>query len=253
MWFSALLIPWRDSTRVYVDSLQQPGDYHVSKNKWHNSGGSYFWQYQTDSGCVMMEVNDGKPGPVLPMPAGDSGKFRFITSVFQNLVTTEFEPIEARLDSVNVDSIIAVTLHDNGIDLEYAYGVLTDADDSLHVAEPGIYAEAIRQSDYRVRLFPQDVFADRASLALYFPRTRRLSLGADGTVLRGHRRPDAGDHRVFRLHDSDHPAYVRARSGFNTSDRVVLPLSESVRELCDRAIEKARAEGRKTVLDRDFD
>ncbi len=47
--------------------------------------------------------------------------------------------------------------------------------------------------------------------------------------------------------------YVRARSGFNTSDRVVLPLSESVRELCDRAIEKARAEGRKTVLDRDFD
>lgn len=47
--------------------------------------------------------------------------------------------------------------------------------------------------------------------------------------------------------------YVRARSGFNTSDRVVLPLSESVRELCDRAIDKARAEGRKTVLDRDFD
>ena len=47
--------------------------------------------------------------------------------------------------------------------------------------------------------------------------------------------------------------YVRARSGFNTSDRVVLPLSESVRELCDRAIEKARTEGRKTVLDRDFD
>jgi histone H3/H4 len=33
----------------------------------------------------------------------------------------------------------------------------------------------------------------------------------------------------------------------------VIPLSESVRELCDRAIEKARAEGRKTVLDRDFE
>jgi hypothetical protein len=48
-------------------------------------------------------------------------------------------------------------------------------------------------------------------------------------------------------------AYVRARSGMNTSDRCVDPLSEAVRELADRAIEKARSEGRKTVLDRDFD
>ena len=30
-------------------------------------------------------------------------------------------------------------------------------------------------------------------------------------------------------------------------------LSDYVRVLCDRAIDSARAEGRKTVLDRDFD
>ena len=48
-------------------------------------------------------------------------------------------------------------------------------------------------------------------------------------------------------------SYVRARSGYNTSDRVAQSLSDALRELCDRAIEKARAEGRKTVLDRDFD
>lgn len=48
-------------------------------------------------------------------------------------------------------------------------------------------------------------------------------------------------------------AYVRARSGMNTSDRCAEPLSDAVRELADRAIEKARAEGRKTVLDRDFE
>lgn len=48
-------------------------------------------------------------------------------------------------------------------------------------------------------------------------------------------------------------AYVRARSGFSTSDRALDPLSDAVRELCDRAIEKARAEGRRTVLERDFE
>lgn len=48
-------------------------------------------------------------------------------------------------------------------------------------------------------------------------------------------------------------AYVRARSGMNTSDGVTDVLSDRLRVLCDRAIEQARAHGRKTILDRDFD
>lgn len=45
--------------------------------------------------------------------------------------------------------------------------------------------------------------------------------------------------------------YVRARSGYHTSDRVLGPLSDLVRRACDEAIRNARAEGRRTVLDRD--
>ena len=48
-------------------------------------------------------------------------------------------------------------------------------------------------------------------------------------------------------------AYVRAASGMNTSDNVIEKLSDRVRALCDQAIEQARAAGRKTVMDRDFD
>jgi hypothetical protein len=47
-------------------------------------------------------------------------------------------------------------------------------------------------------------------------------------------------------------AYVKARSGMNTSDGAMDVLSDIVRELCDAAIRKAAAEGRKTVMDRDF-
>ena len=46
--------------------------------------------------------------------------------------------------------------------------------------------------------------------------------------------------------------YIRARSGFNTSDRCMEVLSDCVRALCDRAIESARQNDRKTVLERDF-
>lgn len=45
--------------------------------------------------------------------------------------------------------------------------------------------------------------------------------------------------------------YIRARSGFHTSDGVLDSLSDAVRHLCDEAILKAEREGRRTVLDRD--
>lgn len=47
--------------------------------------------------------------------------------------------------------------------------------------------------------------------------------------------------------------YIQNKSQFNTSSQVMDVLSDHVRRLCDRAIDNARAEGRKTVLDRDFD
>lgn len=46
-------------------------------------------------------------------------------------------------------------------------------------------------------------------------------------------------------------AYIKAKSGMNTSDGIVPVLSDLIREMCDRAIESARSDGRKTVLDRD--
>lgn len=46
--------------------------------------------------------------------------------------------------------------------------------------------------------------------------------------------------------------YIRHKAGYNTSQAVLDRLSDMVRILSDRAIEKARRENRKTVMDRDF-
>jgi hypothetical protein len=46
--------------------------------------------------------------------------------------------------------------------------------------------------------------------------------------------------------------YVRARSEMNTSDGAFTVLSDHLRELCDRAIDHAASQERKTVMDRDF-
>ena len=47
-------------------------------------------------------------------------------------------------------------------------------------------------------------------------------------------------------------AYVKAKSGMNTSESVLEKLSEIIRDHTDRAIEHARFAGRRTVMDRDF-
>lgn len=46
--------------------------------------------------------------------------------------------------------------------------------------------------------------------------------------------------------------YIRAASGMNTSGNLAPALSQIIRSICDQAIEAAKNDGRKTVMDRDL-
>ncbi len=46
--------------------------------------------------------------------------------------------------------------------------------------------------------------------------------------------------------------YIREQGEMKTSSAVLTVLSDRIRRLCDQAMENARQDGRKTVLDRDF-
>ena len=47
-------------------------------------------------------------------------------------------------------------------------------------------------------------------------------------------------------------AYIKSTAGLSTSGSVPEVLSAEIRKLCDAAIENAKKDGRKTVMDRDF-
>ena len=47
-------------------------------------------------------------------------------------------------------------------------------------------------------------------------------------------------------------SYIREEADMKTSASVLSALSDKIRAMCDAAIESARNDGRKTVLDRDF-
>ena len=46
--------------------------------------------------------------------------------------------------------------------------------------------------------------------------------------------------------------YIKDNGDMKTSAGVLAALSDRLRAMCDQAIESARGDGRKTVLDRDF-
>lgn len=48
-------------------------------------------------------------------------------------------------------------------------------------------------------------------------------------------------------------AYIKGKSEMNTAGNVAPKLSEIVQRLCDDAMARAKKDGRKTVMDRDFD
>ena len=66
------------------------------------------------------------------------------------------------------------------------------------------------------------------------------------------RRRDPGLPRDNLVVTSKLKAYVKASTGLNTSDAVMEVLSDKLRDICDHAAERARADGRKTLMDRDF-
>lgn len=65
-------------------------------------------------------------------------------------------------------------------------------------------------------------------------------------------KPSVGTPREVLVVVSKVKDYIRARSEMNTSDAIMSLLSDRIREICDEAIDSARQEGRRTVLERDL-
>jgi hypothetical protein len=75
---------------------------------------------------------------------------------------------------------------------------------------------------------------------------RRIRVGSAPRMVA----PEPGEILVVVSRFKNH---VRERFGMNTSDAVMDVLSSHLRSICHRAVENARADGRKTLMDRDFE
>jgi two-component system phosphate regulon sensor histidine kinase PhoR len=118
--------------------------------------------------CEINDEGDSTANAIKVVTAAISERSDFIQRILNQMWVAEAEPIESRLDSALIDSSIAQSLNDVGIDLDYVFGVRIGDADSLVMA-PAKYHDKLLQSKYRTRLFPLDVISEKAELLLYFP------------------------------------------------------------------------------------
>ena len=76
----------------------------------------------------------------------------------------------------------ALALRESGIELPYVFGVIS-ATDSLKLMKSAGYADQLRQSEFKARMFPGDVFAEHNSLALFFPDRKIFLLKQMGPMI----------------------------------------------------------------------
>ncbi|RKX22147.1 MAG: hypothetical protein DRP45_11630, partial [Candidatus Zixiibacteriota bacterium] len=155
-----------------VDTFLTDGEYSVDIDQALYSEGNFVWKLATDSVSIAVEVTDGSQSGFVPGTMADSGRQMLVKSIVQDLVSGTAEPLEERVDSTVLDSIIALSMRESGIDLDYAYGVFVSGDDSMRLGNATEHLQNLRDSRYRTRLFPHDIFAESAILALHFPRAQ---------------------------------------------------------------------------------
>ncbi|PKK83628.1 MAG: hypothetical protein CVT49_07685 [candidate division Zixibacteria bacterium HGW-Zixibacteria-1] len=110
-------------------------------------------------------IDKASAGPIV---AGQGGRIDLLERAINRIYQSETVPIEERLDSTLIDSLIGSALAESGIALDYLFGIKYGNTDSLLIAASE-YRDQLLESDFRVRLFPYDVFNPVTELLLFFP------------------------------------------------------------------------------------
>ncbi len=156
---------------VLVNATQPAGTYTVAIDSSRYNTGEYFYKFTADSSATVLRFKDGTAGGALPGKLAFEKKEEMVWRVLNRLAPAHRDPLATRLTPATLDSIIAFQLEENGITLDYAYGVLT-APDSMSLATPAQYRKNLLASPFKRRLFPHDLFTPRSDLVLYFPEQR---------------------------------------------------------------------------------
>ena len=129
----------------------------------------FSYSYTGDSIKVALHAAGRRDGRFVSNNKNDNARRGMIIKIFDELIDDQPLPIEMRVPPAFLDSVIAATLKENSVDLPYSYGVLPEKVDSTFLSQANKLDTRLVNSEFKSRLFPNDVFYGHHNLALHFP------------------------------------------------------------------------------------
>jgi len=109
------------------------------------------------------------------------------TAVFEDIASEMQQvnvPLEKRIQPQTIDSLLALELSNNGVNLNYSYKISSVKDDSVIFTKASVnYVNFIPANTYKTLLFSKDLVRDAGYLSVTFPKKNTLILNNMGTVL----------------------------------------------------------------------
>ena len=83
-------------------------------------------------------------------------------------------PIEKRINTRMLDSLLAAELEANGIITEFEYGVFSPERNLLVIQKTGLYATELLNKGFAITLFPNELNTSPSYLIVFFPREKQF-------------------------------------------------------------------------------
>jgi signal transduction histidine kinase len=164
---------------VRVSSSRVTGLHQTAVGTSGTDSTRFSFRFETTNDSLLMNVTGGDTANIVTS-SGARTRSALITRVIDRLSGAERKPIQQRVSASQLDSLLRANLRENGITLDFTFGVAVPGEDSLRVAGPGAMNFAVLRSPYRTRLFPADILAPPNDLLVMFPREQWYLFGKVG-------------------------------------------------------------------------
>ena len=128
-----------------------------------------FYRLFLDEISYEIAASNGQVGNIIFFPTLDQARMALIDRVLEQHLEYEKRSILERVDVELLEKTIRETLEESGINLDFAFGIISGEGSPPALARPERWKEKLSRSPLRARLFPHDVNIGRDDLVLHFP------------------------------------------------------------------------------------
>lgn len=155
--------------KAVLDTFKTSGKHQLVLEDYLRGNTDIMYKFNTESMQCEIRIVDGVP--VVMNTPGIKGEEKriLVTTILDRLTDSEKEPIEKRIDTDKLRSTLSNTLRENGIDLDFSFGVRTTGEDTLRIKIPAESEENLLASEFKAELFPRDILAIPNELLVFFP------------------------------------------------------------------------------------